>query len=125
MARRPANAILSFMRAPEVRPSQPCDDEGSVSGRRGGAERLFFHGETGFAPGFHAAVERCSAHVSQRAKRGGGEGGYLAELADGDDADGGVGEGFIDAQFELAARLRDEVHELKRELRGMSEAAKG
>jgi excinuclease ABC subunit B len=30
-----------------------------------------------------------------------------------------------DLQFELAARLRDEVHELKRELRGMSEAAKG
>ena len=30
-----------------------------------------------------------------------------------------------DLQFELAARLRDEVHELKRELRGMSEASKG
>jgi excinuclease ABC subunit B len=30
-----------------------------------------------------------------------------------------------DLQFELAARLRDEVHELKRELRGMSEGAKG
>ena len=67
-------------------------------------EPLFFGREARFAPRLHAAIERAGVPEAERAQGCGGEGGDLAELADSDDANGGIGESLVDAQFELAAR---------------------
>lgn len=67
-------------------------------------EPLFFRREARFAPCLHAAIERAGVPEAECSERCGGEGGDLAELADSDDAHGGIGESLVDAQFELAAR---------------------
>jgi hypothetical protein len=100
-----AEREFQFHGEPPVDPAiQPLHHEGSVRGRRAlSPRRLFFDRETGFAPGFHAAVECGGVGKAERAQRGGGQGRNLAELADGDDADGGVGEGLVDAKLQLTA----------------------
>lgn len=82
---RPARAIML----------DPRERVEGVTGR----QPLFFRRQTGLAPRLHAAVEGAGVPEAEGAEGCGGEGGDLAEVADRDDAHGGIGESLVDAQF--------------------------